>query len=450
MDKEIGIVVCNYNKQDYIINCVKSILNSTINNFDVCVVDNASTDSSVDLLKKEFGNQIELIVNDENLGGSGGFNTGLREALKRNYRYYMLIDNDVVLEDRAIEELYHFMELHEEVGMAGSKMCVMDYPDRIQTFGAAIDFVNYGVKDFYRNCKDDENIPELIYCDYVPACSLMVRAEVVKKIGIMQEDNFIYWDDMEWGYRFNKNGYKVAACSKSRIWHKRGSLVSTNTFQKYYMFRNRINFFSKNIPDDDIENFSRVLLKEMFYSISGCSLKQDDNMIKTFMYAYDDAIHQIRGRADEYKILPRTAPDRLHDLMQKANTLLIQFNDDYEAFGNVIAKVDKYISKDNITISVLDCNASLEDMKQQHPQYKIVREYSGNDFDLILKVCDHVFNVKDLNKEAVYIDKWINLIIDDEDFQYCKSIDSNFQLFLKCHLPVMVNQILKMRKGDTV
>ena len=86
MDKSIGIVICNYNKQDYILNCIKSVLDSSISDFDIYVVDNASTDDSVSCIQKEFENKITLIVNNENLGGSGGFKTGLRAALKKNYK----------------------------------------------------------------------------------------------------------------------------------------------------------------------------------------------------------------------------------------------------------------------------------------------------------------------------------------------------------------------------
>lgn len=74
--KNIGIIVCNYNKQDYVVNCVKSIFEQTIDDFDIFVVDNASTDQSVPMLREAFGNRITLLVNKEDLGGSGGFNTG--------------------------------------------------------------------------------------------------------------------------------------------------------------------------------------------------------------------------------------------------------------------------------------------------------------------------------------------------------------------------------------
>ena len=140
--------------------------------------------------------------------------------LEKDYEYLMCVDNDVLMNEKTISSLLKFMEKNIEVGMTGSKICVMDEPERIQTYGATIDFETYGIHDLHRGCLDDDTLPKVQYCDYVPACSLMVRTEAVRKVGIMPEDNFIYWDDMEWGYRFGLAGYKVAAISASSILHK--------------------------------------------------------------------------------------------------------------------------------------------------------------------------------------------------------------------------------------
>ena len=103
MSKKVGIVICNYNKQMYIVKCIESVLKSSFHDFDIYVVDNASTDDSVKKIREHFGTQVILLENKENLGGSGGFNTGLREALKREYEYLMLVDNDIVMDPHAIE-----------------------------------------------------------------------------------------------------------------------------------------------------------------------------------------------------------------------------------------------------------------------------------------------------------------------------------------------------------
>ena len=81
--KKIGIVICNYNKEDAVLDCIQSILESKFQDFDLYVVDNGSTDMSVKRIKETCPGSLVLIENKENLGGSGGFNTGLREVYKK-------------------------------------------------------------------------------------------------------------------------------------------------------------------------------------------------------------------------------------------------------------------------------------------------------------------------------------------------------------------------------
>lgn len=262
--KRIGIVVCNYNKAEYVVQCVQSLLEQTVHDFDIFVVDNASVDASVKALQENFGTKINLLVNEENLGGSGGFNTGLREVLKQDYEYLMCVDNDVRFAEDAVEQLLSFLETHEDVGMVGSCCYFMDAPDRIWSYGAEIDFEKYVQIDLYRNCLNTDEVPEVVYCTYVPACAMMLRTSAVRRVGIMPEENFIYWDDMEWGYRFNRAGYKVAAYKRAQVWHKGGGRNGGTTFNNYYMWRNRLRFFMKTLSGERLERFAEEILSDMF------------------------------------------------------------------------------------------------------------------------------------------------------------------------------------------
>ena len=93
--KKIGIVICNFNKADKVLECIQCVLESKFQDFDIYVVDNASIDNSVKMINEKYGDKVNLIVNEENLGGSGGFNKGLRTAYDKGYEYLMCIDNDL-------------------------------------------------------------------------------------------------------------------------------------------------------------------------------------------------------------------------------------------------------------------------------------------------------------------------------------------------------------------
>ena len=99
----IGVVICNYNKKDFVLQCVQSVLESKEKNFDIYVVDNASSDGSAEALKKAYGNRITVIENKENLGGSGGFNTGLRIVRDKGYSYFMCLDDDAAVDESRVD-----------------------------------------------------------------------------------------------------------------------------------------------------------------------------------------------------------------------------------------------------------------------------------------------------------------------------------------------------------
>ena len=120
--KEVGIVICNFNKEDAVLDCIQSVLESKYTDFDLYVVDNGSTDCSAERIRENYGDRLTLIVNQENLGGSGGFNAGLRTAYEKGYPYLMCIDNDALLDENAIGNLHSFLEEHTEAGIAASKI----------------------------------------------------------------------------------------------------------------------------------------------------------------------------------------------------------------------------------------------------------------------------------------------------------------------------------------
>lgn len=177
----VAAVICNYNKSAYVTDCIQSVLESTFQDFDIYVVDNASTDDSVERIRTLYGDKVQLFVNKENLGGSGGFNTGIRYAVEAGYDYVWCLDNDVLVDENAIGELYRFMEAHPEVGMTGSKVYHMEAPDYVQQFGIDIVWDEYCCEAKYYNHLEDGTMPEVVYSDAVAACSVLVRTSLIRK-----------------------------------------------------------------------------------------------------------------------------------------------------------------------------------------------------------------------------------------------------------------------------
>lgn len=445
---KIGVVICNFNKKHFIIPCIESVLNSDMKEIDVYVVDNASTDGSAEEIRETFGDQVTLIVNTENLGGSGGFNTGLRRALEaeEKYPYLMCVDNDILMDSDNIRLLYEFMEDHLEVGMAGSKICRMQNPERLQEMGAMIDFQKCAISPFFKDQMDDDSLPEVQYCDYVPACSLIIRREVIEKVGIMPEQNFIYWDDMEWGYKVNQAGYKVASVRSARVLHDMGTKSGTNYFSTYYFWRNRLRFFMNFTPEDLRENMKKTLLENLFQTLYGCYYKGKENQIQIMMHAFDDAVHGHLGKAKEGVILPKDEiEDRILNLMRGKKKIVIGFDGNFKMLQDLVLKSEKAGDEDGAKKEIVIACEDTEDMKRQHPECRVISAPNGNlgscmmaeQDQLLLQMCEHVSKIEDQTLQKVYVDGYSNLLADENDLIHFASYDYLCGLFIKAQSAVM-------------
>lgn len=437
--KKIGIVICNYNKKEYVLNCIQSVLESKTDDYDIYVADNASTDGSVEAIREKYGEQVTILVNKENLGGSGGFNTGIRKVLEEGHEYLYCLDNDVLVDENAVGALSDYLDAHENVGVAGSIVYHMDHPEYVQQYGLDIDFENYTAITHYADFLDDGSIPAVNACDTVATCSVMVRTSCIKttNIGIMPEDNFIYWDDMEWIYRFSLAGFGVVTVKDSVVLHKMGSNVKpVNTFINYYMWRNRIHFFMRYTPEDKIDQMSYRVLSAVFDSLYESMYRDEHNIKLTISYAFFDAIRNVRGKAAEHKILPNDANDDklrtfLHD--KKTYFLMPEGESGVGMEGNSQMRV---MAAENF-VQILNPN--------------LKRCETVSEADIVICPCSYVMHLQGGDRDVVYIDDEHNCILDENDWQmvenypYCKS------LFIYMNQAPFLDAVYTLReKCDTI
>lgn len=414
--RETAVVICNYNKADYVVKCIEAVLASDYKDFDVYVVDNASTDDSVEAVRMRFGQKVQLLCNCENLGGSGGFNTGLRKIRQMDYKYVLCLDNDAQVTPTAIGALRDFLEMHPEVGMAGSKVFHTQYPEYIQQMGLRIRFDCFSAETLYADRLDGEDIPKVVYCDTVAACSVMLPMKVLREVGLMPEDNFIYWDDMEWGYRVSKSGYKVAAVGASKVYHEMGAHTRRETtFAEYYHWRNSLNFFLTYTPEKQREAMSYVLLRSVFDRIYTCMSLGAHNMAKTVQYAFFDALMGVRGKADEGKILVN---DENYDRLEQC------------------AKGCTKVCVEDI------CNIGLrEQIKEWNPNVQFVK---APEAEKIWRSCEYVMTSENWQENLVYVDSEKNSIIDAEDWEVVCNYNYSLTLFLYMHQDAFLSQSRKI------
>ncbi len=312
---KILIIIVTWNKKEYVINLLNSLnnINYARESLDIVVVDNASTDGTVSALEQHFPT-VNLIKNSENIGGTGGFNTGLTWAFEQpetQYDYLWLLDNDVVVHKNALRELVTVLDENADAAVAGSTMLQLDYPWQINEMGA---FVNLELGSLvlnrhfepipsWRNKKiaellqTDEDLTELlIHCrptldvDYVAAASLLIRAPIAKQAGLWL-DFFIHFDDVEWCLRIARMGHRILASAKSMIWHL-SAAAKVPSWVLYYDNRNILYLLAEHNNPQAVKRVTRWIAKKaLYYALLG---KQD--LAQLHLDAIEDFQHQITGK----------------------------------------------------------------------------------------------------------------------------------------------------------
>jgi len=440
--KDVAIVICNYNKKDYVLNCIKSVFDSNFKNFDVIVVDNASTDSSAEAINAEFEGKLTLLANAENLGGSGGFACGMQFALDKEYKYIHLLDNDVVIEKEAIGKLHEFMEKTPNAGACGSLVCQMRNPEFIQDFGAMIVPENLGTEPLHGGKKRDSNLPDIVECDYVAACSAIYRTEVLKKVGIIDKDFFIYWDDMALSWKIRKAGHKVYAYSKSVVFHNHGLIDSNSTFGIYYFFRNKVRVFAKYLDDNEYEKFVQSIVKRIFRTFAANRSKP--NSIFTYFHAFNDVLNDIRGKAAEYKIKSFSDfSDKLNTLLSTKDSIVIIMRKQLPLF-----KLQILITKINAATKAKITLANYDGSFGNIAGVYIAGTNSVLDnFDLIIEIIPHILDHRNFERNRVYIDEYFNQLLDNDDFDFVENLDEHYKFFHDIFYNFVKSKLDVLRKG---
>jgi GT2 family glycosyltransferase len=246
------VIIVNWNKAAVLETMLRSLESSGPREFDAVLIDNASTDNSIAMVRETFP-WVQIVHNTENLGGTGGFNTGLRYGLKHpnNYEFLWLLDNDVIVHEGAYRELLQVMDQDPKTGLVGSCILLMDDPTRVQECGGLLEW-NTGrlLRGYEGNVSE---MPDrIIDVDFSAACSLLARLIAVREVGIRDPNYFLLRDDVERGVRMNRAGWKVKAAPRSRVQHesynnRRGQ---ASAISSYLAVRNGLYFNSRFAPPE--------------------------------------------------------------------------------------------------------------------------------------------------------------------------------------------------------
>lgn len=224
---DVSTVIVNWNTCDILRDCLASLYANTRDvEFEVIVIDNASSDGSVDMVKSEFP-QVKIIANAENRGFAAANNQGIAAT---EGRYVLLLNSDTVVLDGAIDKVVAFADTYPKAGITGCRVlnedktlqlsCFM-FPSVLNVFLLTTYLYKLFPKSkFFGRSRmtwwDGSDIREV---DVVTGCFMLVRQEAIKQVGMMDEGFFMYWEETDWCYRFKQAGWKVMFTPDAQIIH---------------------------------------------------------------------------------------------------------------------------------------------------------------------------------------------------------------------------------------
>lgn len=274
-----AVVILNWNGWRDTLACIRSVLTHA-GDVQVVVCDNGSSDCSYEQLKSALSSELTvealcclevrsawprvtaarvvLIQNGANLGFAGGCNVGLSFAMAQGHRYFWLLNNDTEIEPGALDGLLQRMLRDPEVGMCGSRLVYFDAPEVVQARGGAVYDPrlgvgrHLGVHEAVSAAEDATAIEASM--DYVVGASMMVSRRFLETVGLMQDDYFLYFEELDWATRGRVLGFRLAYAPNSVVRHKEGASIGTShrgpgsMLSMRYLSRNRLLFTQRFHP----------------------------------------------------------------------------------------------------------------------------------------------------------------------------------------------------------
>ncbi len=254
---KVSIILVNYNGFKDTIDCLYSLRNLTYKNFEVMIVDNASTNDSAEEIKPALTENEVLLEADENRGFSAGNNIGIRYAMDNGADYCLLLNNDTVVEPDFLGLLIEAFRIYPKCGLSIGKILYESQRDVIWYAGGSLNLKTARTEHWHYQEKISEENDKMQKVTFATGCCMCLSAEAIKKVGLMDEDFFLYEEDADYSIRFINAGYEIFYVPQARIYHKvSASTGSKSGIAQYYTIRNKYKMIDKNFS-----GFNKVTAK---------------------------------------------------------------------------------------------------------------------------------------------------------------------------------------------
>jgi len=255
---KLAIVILNWNGKNDTLACLQSLPKDQW----IVVVDNGSTDDSVEAIQKQFP-EVTLLMTGKNLGYAGGNNVGIKHVLNEGADLVLLLNNDTIVDQECIPALLEAARISPQTAIFGAYPLRMSDSTKLDHLGGIWDHSTATFKLVGLKASDGFQTNEAL--DYVCGCSILIRRSVFEKIGHLEEKFFLFWEEADFCRRAKKAGFGIDICYAARLYHKvSASFIGGSVHKTYFWWRGRFLWIERNCsPQERKDLFRKILFPEI-------------------------------------------------------------------------------------------------------------------------------------------------------------------------------------------
>ena len=250
---DLSIIIVNFETYELTKNTIKSILENQCNyTYEILLVDNASQDNSMEKLENTFKENpnIQFIKSKQNGGFAYGNNLAIKKAKSK---YTLLLNSDTILKTNTLNNCLDYIESNDKIGALGCKVslpngkldkaCKRSFPNPVNSFYRLFHIPTKSEKNNYNlDDLDDNGVYEI---DCLVGAFMLIRNQTIQDVGLLDEDYFMYGEDIDYCYRIKNKGWKIIYYGKSEIIHYKGASSKKQSYKLIYEFHKSMYIFYK-------------------------------------------------------------------------------------------------------------------------------------------------------------------------------------------------------------
>lgn len=271
----IYILLLNWNGKKDTLECLSSLSRVVFSCFQPVVVDNGSTDGSIEAIRRAFPD-VPILEAGSNLGFAGGNNLAIKWALSKGAEWILLLNNDTIVSPDFLQAFMEAAKQKPNAKILGAKIYRYDQTNTIDHLGGCWN-PNTGEFESFAHGQNDNGVSfeDMQKVDYVCGAAFFMHRSVPDTIGLLEDRFFLFWEESDFCFRANRSGFEVWTAPKAKIWHKvSASFIGGKPHMHYFWWRSRLLWIERNCPfKERTRLYSKIIFPELWKHFRHCIWK---------------------------------------------------------------------------------------------------------------------------------------------------------------------------------